>query len=254
MNEPKGAHRSMRKHRIIALTALLALVVGACNTGTSSSAPSAAARRQRRAPRPRRRLRHRRQPRPARPPRVSPDPARGRIRPRPSSRTSRPARRSRSGRSTCRRPSTHYIKETIARFEATYPGVRSSGKTTRPPSRHDLNNAFAAGHRPGRHQPLGQRGLGQRLRRQGPAARPQRPRPEAGPGHLLPGPLERAAHRRRELPVPVVPGPQRRADQQDPVHEKGGLDVADFPKTIGRAAGDVQDAQGQDRRPCAHSA
>ena len=37
----KGANPSMRKHRYIALTALFALVVGACSSSTPSSAPAA---------------------------------------------------------------------------------------------------------------------------------------------------------------------------------------------------------------------
>src|SRR4029079_8705878 len=41
-----------------------------------------------------------------------------------------------------------YIKETIARFEATYPGVKVNWEDHQATFKDDLNNAFAAGNAP----------------------------------------------------------------------------------------------------------
>ena len=152
--------------------------------------------------------------RPPPPPPARAPPRSRRIRPRRSSRTSSRVPTITFWTFYLSPTFDQYIKDTIDRFKATYPGVKVKWEDHQATFKDDLNNAFSAGNAPGRHQPLGQRGLGQRVRRQGPAPRPQQHGPEARPGHLLPGSLERAAHQRRELPVPLVPGPQRRADQQ----------------------------------------
>ena len=124
-----------------------------------------------------------------------------------------------------------YIKDTIARFEATYPGVKVNWEDHQATFKDDLNNAFNAGNAPD----VINLSV---CRRAGSASTPARAsccrwttRSPRRQGHLLRGPLEGAAHRRRQLPVPVVPGPQRRADQQGH-HGQGRRRVDDFPKTI----------------------
>ena len=106
-----------------------------------------------------------------------------------------------------------YIKDTITRFEATYPTVKVKGG---PPG--DLQGRpeqrLQRGQRARRDQPLGLRGLGERVRGQGPPPAAGRQGPAGREGHLLPRAVEGTAHRRRQLPVPVVPGPQRRPAQQ----------------------------------------
>ena len=138
--------------------------------------------------------------------------------------------RSRSGRSTCRPTFDQYIKDTIARFQATYPGVTVKWEDHQAHVQGRPEQRVRRGQRARRHQPVGQRGLGQRVRGQGPAPRPRQQGPEGRPGHLLPGPLEGAAGRRRELPVPVVPGPQRRADQQGASSRRPASTVASSPR------------------------
>ena len=127
----KGATPSMRKHRYIALTALFALVVSACNSAASPSPSarpgghhgpgaarsSASAEPQRVAPLP-----------------PAPPPSR-RIRPRRSSRASSRTPRSASGRSSCRRPSTSTSRTRSPASRRPIRASRSSGKTTRRPSR-----------------------------------------------------------------------------------------------------------------------
>ena len=236
----------MRKHRYIALTALFALVVSACSN----------------------RRRHRHRARPRRP--------RGRVvlgrsvgraqrvrrcrqphRPRAGS-----GRGGHHGRRGQRRDRLLDVLP-VADLRPVHQGhdrpLRGDlsgrhGQVGRPPG--DLpgrpQQRLRRRHRARRHQPLGQRGLGQRLRGQGPAPRPQQRRPEARPGHLLPGPLERAADRRRELPVPVVPGPQRRADQQEDLRGRRRPERRRLPEDDRRAAGHLPDDQGQDRHAVRH--
>ena len=48
-----------------------------------------------------------------------------------------------------------YIKDTIARFEATYPGVKVNWEDHQATFQDDLKNSFARGQRAGRHQPVG---------------------------------------------------------------------------------------------------
>ncbi len=203
----------MKTRRTIVLTALMALVVGACGTAAVAVADRAGVRGP---DRDRRGIGIRI--------RVGGGVGLGRARAaRPRCRSTRPRR---SSRASSRAPTIefwtfylsptfdNYIKDTIARFQATYPGV--DRHVARPPGHVQgrPEQLVRRGQRAGRHQPLGQRGLGQRVRGQGPAARPRHAGPAGRQGHLLPEPLEAAAHRRRELPVPVVPGPQRRAAQQ----------------------------------------
>ena len=208
---PKASGRSqlLRKHRYIALTALFALVVSACSSSTPSpsSAPAASA------------------PAASATTAASTEPSASAAAASPTALAPDPAEAVITGVEPNAEISfwtfylsptfDQYIKDTIARFEATYP--TRQGQVGRPPG--DLpgrpQQRVRREHRARRHQPVGQRGLGQRLRVEGPAPRPQQHRPEGGPGHLLPRPLERAAGQGRELPVPVVPGPQRRADQQE---------------------------------------
>ena len=178
-------------------------------------------------------------------------------------RCSRPIRPRRSSRTSSRAPTIsfwtfylsptfdQYIKDTIARFEATYPGVKVKWEDHQATFKDDLNNAFAAGNAPdvinlsvseGWVSEYAGKGLLLGLDEQG---------PEGRQGHLLPGPLEGAAGRRRELPVPVVPGPQRRADQQGHLREGRRRPSTDFPKTIDGLPGPVQDDPRQDAAPCA---
>ena len=137
-----------------------------------------------------------------------------RIRPRRSSRASSPAPRSASGRSTCRRPSTSTSR---TRSPASRPPIRasrSSGKTIRAPSRPTSITRSPPASRPTSSTSRSAR-AGSPTTRARTSSSAQQQRPEGRQGHLLPRPLERAAGQRRELPVPVVPGPQRRADQQE---------------------------------------
>ena len=133
----------MRKHRYIALTALFALVVSAC-CAAASTPPSAP-------------------PPPTAPAAVGSDrglrPSRARPPPLPPERPSRRSRRirpKRSSRASSRTPRSRfwtfylsptfdqYIKDTIARFKATYPGVKVKWEDHQATFQADLNNAFAA--------------------------------------------------------------------------------------------------------------
>ena len=242
----------MRTHRYLALTALFALVVGACVD-----------RRRRRRRRPRRRRRSAASAPTAavdRPPRLlrRAAPRRPRRRGRPSAAALAPIRPKRSSRTSSRAPQItfwtfylsptfdQYIKDTIARFKATYPGVKVKWEDHQATFQDDLNNAFTAGIAPdvinlsvseGWVSDYAGKGLLLGLNRQG---------PEAGPGHLLPGPLERAAGQGRELPVPVVPGPQRRAASTTAIYQKAGLTDDQFPKTIDGLPAALQDDPRQD--------
>ena len=208
--------------RTIALTALLALVVGACGTAASpspsapaSAAPTATAAGIGRPRRPR----HRRSAAAA-----SPSRARRRIRPR------------RSSRASSRTPTItfwtfylsptfdQYIKDTIARFEATYPGVKVKWEDHQGTFKDDLNNAFAAGIAPDVINLSVSEGWVSEYAGKGLLLGLDTPVPKPVQDIYFPGLWKRAAHRRRELPVPVVPGPQRRADQQGASIEKAGLD------------------------------
>ena len=242
----KGAPSSMRKHRYIALTALFALVVSACNAAASPSPSSAPAATPAASASAASSAEPSASAAAASPTALAPDPAEAVI-------TGVEANAEIGFWTFYLSPTfDQYIKDTIARFEATYPGVTVKWEDHQATFQADLNNAFNAEHRPRRHQPVGQRGLGQRLRRQGPAPRPQQRRPEAGPGHLLPRPLERAAGRRRELPVPVVPGSQRRADQQEDLRGGRRPQRRRLPQDDRRTAGCLPDHQGQDRHPVRH--
>ena len=238
----------MNTRRAITLTALLALVIGACSPA-ATTAPSAgfgrtAVGRRIRGP-VRGRPRHRpRQPRPTAEV-LAPDPAEAVI--------------------TGIEPGaeitfwTFFLSPTFDTvhqghdrpIQGDLPGRQR--QVGRPPGHVQgrPQQRVLRGHRPGRHQPLGQRGLGQRVRRQGPAARPRQHGPQARPGHLLPEPLEAAAHRRRELPVPLVPGPQRRADQQGD-HGEGRRQRRRLPQDHRRPARPVRDDPREGRGPVRH--
>ena len=236
----KGANPSMRKHRYIALTALFALVVSACSSSTPSSAPAATT-----APAASATTAASTEPSAS----AAASPSAAVLAPDPAEAVIQGVEPNAeiSFWTFYLSPTfDQYIKDTIARFEATYPGVKVKWEDHQATFQADLNNAFAANIAPGRHQPVGQRGLGQRLRDEGPAPRSQQRRPEGRPGHLLPRPLERAAGQGRELPVPVVPGSQRRADQQEDLRGRRRPERRRLPQEDRRAAGTVQDDQGQD--------
>ena len=155
--------------------------------------------------------------RPARNPRRRPPPRRRRrspwIRPKPSSRTSKPTPRSASGRSSCRRPSTGTSRKRSPASKPRTPASRSTGKTIRAPSRKTSTTRSP----PATHQTSSTCRSVRAGSRTTPPGRPPGPRRERSPGsqgHLLRGSLEVAAGGRQELPVPVVPGHRRRADQQ----------------------------------------
>ena len=79
---------------------------------------------------------------------------------RPAPRRCSPIRPRRSSRTSSRAPTINfwtfylsptfdqYIKDTIARFEATYPGVKVNWEDHQATFKDDLNNAFAAGNAP----------------------------------------------------------------------------------------------------------
>ena len=224
----------MKTQRTIVLTALMALVVGACGTAASPSPSAPASVAPTAAASPSASAEASASTAPASPTPLPADPAEAVIQGVEPSADHR-----RSGRSTCRPRSTSTSR---TRSPGSRRRIRASTVTWHDHQgtfKDDLNNCVRRGQRAGRHQPLGQRGLGQRVRGQGPAAGPRHPRPAGRQGHLLPGPLEAAARRRRELPVPVVPGPQRRADQQGHLRE-GRRRPRRLPEDARRAA-----------RPCA---
>ncbi len=135
----------MKTRRTIVLTALMALVVGACGAAASPS-PSAPASAAPTATRRGIRVR------------VGRGVGRPR-RPRPTALPVRPGGSGHPGRRAGRRPSSfwtfylsptfdQYIKDTIARFEATYPGVKVNWDDHQGTFKDDLNNSFAAGNAP----------------------------------------------------------------------------------------------------------
>ena len=162
--------RSMNTRRAITLTALLALVIGACSpaattapSAASAAPPSAAAIRG-----------------PVRVGRgIGPGSLAQRGGPRAGSgRGGHPGRRAgrrdqRSGRSSCHPRSTTYIKDTIDRFEATYPGVKVKWEDHQGTFKDDLNDAFAAGIAPDVINLSVSEGWVSEYAEQGPAARPR---------------------------------------------------------------------------------
>ena len=208
----KGAPGSMRTHRYLALTALLAIVVGACSS-SSSPAPSAASAPPAATATPAASAAE------STAPSASASAARGKPKPARagSGRGGHPERRAeRSDHVLDVLPVTD-LRPVHQGHDRPLPGDVSDrhGQVGRPPGHVQgrPEQRVRREHRAGRHQPVGQRGLGQRVRGQGPAAPARHRRPEDRPGHLLPGPVEGTADQRHELPVPLVPGPQRRADQ-----------------------------------------
>ena len=126
----KGAPSSMRKHRYIALTALFALVVSACNAAASPSPSSRPCGHARRVAIGRSVGRAERVRRCRQPDRTRAGSGRGGHHGR-RGRTPRSA----SGRSTCRRPSTSTSRTRSPASRRPIRASRSSGKTTRRPSR-----------------------------------------------------------------------------------------------------------------------
>ncbi len=173
-----------------------------------------------------------------------------RIRPRPSSRASRRTPRSVSGRSGCRRRSTTTSRPRSPASRRPIPGVKVNWEDHQATFQDDLNNSFAAGNAPdvinlsvgeGWVSDYATKDLLLELDGNVPAG---------SQGHLLRGPLEVPERRRQELPVPVVPGHQRRADQQ--AHLRGRRRAqarATSPRPSTASAGHVRHHQGKDRRP-----
>ena len=236
----------MKTRRTIVLTALMALVVGACGTAASpspsapaSAAPTASAAASASASAEAVGLGVGRADRAAGRPEGSGHPGRG---------------AGRDHRVLDVLPVAH-LRPVHQGHDRPIPGDVSGrhGLVGRPPGHVQgrPQQLVRRGQRAGRHQPLGQRGLGQRVRGQGPAARPRHAGPAGRQGHLLPEPLEAAAHRRRELPVPVVPGPQRRAAQQGALREGRGRPRL-LPQDDRRPPGPVQDVPRQGGRPVRH--
>ena len=236
----KGAPSSMRTHRNLALTALLALVTAACST-SSSPAPST-----RVGPRP---------PHGAQTTGASASAAASQAAASPTPLAADPAEAVIPNVEANAQITfwtfylsptfDQYIKDTIARFQATYPGVTVKWEDHQGTFKDDLNNAFAANIAPDVINLSVSEGWVSEYAGKGLLLGLNRVVPEGRPGHLLPGSLERAAGQRRELPVPVVPGPQRRAGQspdlrQDRAHPRP------VPQDHRRPAGPVQDDPRQD--------
>ena len=141
MVNSKGAPRSMRTHRYLALTALLAVVVGACSS-SSSPAPSAATSAARATPTPAASTSGSTAPSAsaaaASPTPLAPDPAEAVI--------PNVEQNAQITFWTFYLSPTfdQYIKDTIARFQATYPTVTVKWEDHQATFKDDLNNAFAA--------------------------------------------------------------------------------------------------------------
>ena len=125
-----------------------------------------------------------------------------------------------------------YIKDTIARFEATYPGRQ--GQLGGPPGHVQgrPEQRVRRRQRARRHQPLGQRGLGQRVRRQGPPAAARR----QGPGQAVkdiyfPGLWKEQLIDGVNYQFPWYQGLNVELINKA-IFDKAGVTVADFPKTI----------------------
>lgn len=138
MSPSKGATPSMRTHRYVALTALIALVVSACSTSSSpspvvpQSAPAATPTPAATSSAPAESTA------PASPTPLAPDPAEAVI---PNVEQGAEI----TFWTFFLSPTfDQYIKDTIARFEATYPGVKVKWEDHQATFQQDLNNAFAA--------------------------------------------------------------------------------------------------------------
>ena len=144
-----------------------------------------------------------------------------------------------------------YIKDTIARFEGTYPGVKVNWEDHQATFQDDLKAAFAAGNAPdvinlsvseGWVSDYASRDL----------LLPLDSVPQEVKDIYYPGLWERAAGRRQELPVPVVPGHRGRADQQEDLRGRRRPRRRGLPQGRRRPAGHLQDDPGQDRQGLRH--
>ena len=141
MVNSKGASRSMRTHRYLALTALLAVVVGACSS-SSSPAPSAATSAAAATPTPAASTSGSAAPSAsaaaASPTPLAPDPAEAVI--------PNVEQNAQITFWTFYLSPTfdQYIKDTIARFQATYPTVTVKWEDHQATFKDDLNNAYSA--------------------------------------------------------------------------------------------------------------
>ena len=241
----------MRKHRYIALTALFALVVSACSSSTPSSAPAAttapAASATTAASTEPQRVRRSRFPERGRRSR--------RIRPKRSSRASRPTPRSRFWTFYLSPTFDHYIKDTIARFEATYPGVKVNWEDHQATFQDDLNNAFAAGNAPDVINLSVSEGWVSRLRHEGPAPRPRRQRSrQAVQDIYFPGLWKEQLVDGKNFQFPWYQGINVELINKQIYDDGPASSVADFPKTIDGLPALCTDHQGQDQAPSATSA
>jgi putative chitobiose transport system substrate-binding protein len=129
----------MRKHRYIALTALFALVVSACNSAASPSPSTPPAATTAPAPSSSASAEPSASAAAASPTALAPDPAEAVI-------TGVEPNAEISFWTFYLSPTfDQYIKDTIARFEATYPGVKVKWEDHQATFQADLNNAFNAG-------------------------------------------------------------------------------------------------------------
>ncbi len=107
-----------------------------------------------------------------------------------------------------------YIKDTIARFEATYPGVKVNWEDHQATFQDDLKNAFAAGNAPDVINLSVSEGWVSDYATQGKLLPLDDKVPQNVKDMYFPGLWKEQLVEGQELPVPVVPGHRRRADQQ----------------------------------------
>ena len=177
-----------------------------------------------------------------------------RIRPRRSSRTSSRARTITFWTFYLSPTFDQYIKDTIARFQATYPGVTVNWEDHQATFKDDLNNAFAAGNAPDVINLSVSEGWVSEYAAKGLLLPLDDKVPQTVKDIYFPGLWKEQLINGVNYQFPWYQGLNVELINKRHLSTRAGLTVDHFPKTIDGPAGPVQDDPRQDRRPCATSA